>query len=208
MPVTVQNYIDINDIDWDKSNVWKVMDGEKQVAEICKEGFGRIPGQSGITCQVVAVYPVGPNNEVDLANGYIAKYLGGAKGSRNIAGGSIGWTTRGDYDNGNVSPLATFIAGTEGKEEVSKLMITSSKKVKECKSGIDKYKLEPYIISDTDGNEYPVVKIGVAYWMRENLRATKFKDGTSLVYQRSATDDQKNQTLFLTNIRLVLSIRR
>jgi len=33
--------------------------------------------------------------------------------------------------------------------------------------------------------------------MRENLRATKFKDGTSLVYQRSATDDQKNQTLYL-----------
>lgn len=44
MPVTVENYIDINDIDWDKSNVWKVMDGDKQVAEICKEGFGRIPG--------------------------------------------------------------------------------------------------------------------------------------------------------------------
>ena len=33
--------------------------------------------------------------------------------------------------------------------------------------------------------------------MRENLRATKFKDGTSLVYQRSATDDQKSQTVYL-----------
>ena len=86
MPVTVENYIDINDIDWDKSNVWKVMDGDKQVAEICKEGFGRIPGQNGVTYQVVAVYPVGEDNKVDLANGYIAKYLGGAKGSRNIAG--------------------------------------------------------------------------------------------------------------------------
>ena len=81
MPVTVENYIDINDIDWDKSNVWKVMDGDKQVAEICKEGFGRIPGQNGVTYQVVAVYPVGEDNKVDLANGYIAKYLGGAKGT-------------------------------------------------------------------------------------------------------------------------------
>ena len=197
MPVTVENYIDINDIDWDKSNVWKVMDGDKQVAEICKEGFGRIPGQNGVTYQVVAVYPVGEDNKVDLANGYIAKYLGGAKGCRNIAGGNIGWTMRGSYENGNVSPLAAFIAGTGGKEEISKLMITSSKNVKECKNGIDKYKLEPYTISDADGIEYPIVKIGASYWMRENLRATKFKDGTSLVYQRSATDDQKSQTVYL-----------
>ena len=65
------------------------MDGDKQVAEICKEGFGRIPGQNGVTYQVVAVYPVGEDNKVDLANGYIAKYLGGAKGSRNIAGGTL-----------------------------------------------------------------------------------------------------------------------
>ena len=26
MPVTVENYIDINDIDWDKSNVWKAQE--------------------------------------------------------------------------------------------------------------------------------------------------------------------------------------
>ena len=77
------------------------------------------------------------------------------------------------------------------------MMITSSKNVKECKNGIDKYKLEPYTISDADGIEYPIVKIGASYWMRENLRATKFKDGTSLVYQRSATDDQKSQTVYL-----------
>lgn len=87
-------------------------------------------------------------------------------------------------------------------------MITSSKNVKECKNGIDKYKLEPYTISDADGIEYPIVKIGASYWMRENLRATKFKDGTSLVYQRSATDDQSLKLFILTNIRQVLSIRK
>ena len=76
---------------------------------------------------------------------------------------------RGSYENGNVSPLAAFIAGTGGKEEISKLMITSSKNVKECKNGIDKYKLEPYTISDADGIEYPIVKIGASYWMRENF---------------------------------------
>ena len=93
------------------------MDGDKQVAEICKEGFGRIPGQNGVTYQVVAVYPVVKITKVNLANGYIAKYLGGAKGSRNIAGGNIGWTMRDSYENGNVSPLAAFMQELEGRRK-------------------------------------------------------------------------------------------
>lgn len=117
MPVTVENYIDINDIDWDKSNVWKVMDGDKQVAEICKEGFGRIPGQNGVTYQVVAVYPVGEDNKVDLANGYIAKYLGGAKGCRNIAGGNIGWTMRGSYEMVMCHLLQLLLRELEGRRK-------------------------------------------------------------------------------------------
>ena len=197
MPVTVENYIDINDIDWDKSNVWKVMDGDKQVAEICKEGFGRIPGQNGVTYQVIAVYPVGEDNKVDLANGYIAKYLGGAKGERSIAGGSLKWNPRRINDYYNVTPLASFISGTEGKEEFSNLMITSAKKIKKCSTGVNKYDLEPYTVLDVDGNVYPIVKIGAAYWMRENLRTTKYRDGTELKCRRDVKEEDREQTVHI-----------
>jgi hypothetical protein len=37
-------------------------------------------------------------------------------------------------------------------------------------------------ITDIDGNEYEITKIGNQIWMAENLRVTKYADGTPLEY--------------------------
>ncbi len=48
-------------------------------------------------------------------------------------------------------------------------------------------------ISDIDGNSYSIVKIGAQYWMAENLRTTKYNDGTSIPTGYS-NDNWKNLT--------------
>lgn len=39
---------------------------------------------------------------------------------------------------------------------------------------------EPYLVSDMEGNSYPVVKIGSEVWLGSNLRTTKYSDGTEI----------------------------
>lgn len=41
---------------------------------------------------------------------------------------------------------------------------------------------EAHILSDIDGNVYPVIQIGNQVWMAENLRVTRYRNGDSIRY--------------------------
>jgi uncharacterized protein (TIGR02145 family) len=46
---------------------------------------------------------------------------------------------------------------------------------------------DPVSVSDIDGNVYPVIRIGDQLWSAENLRTTKYNDGTPVAFDTSAT---------------------
>ena len=47
-------------------------------------------------------------------------------------------------------------------------------------------------VTDIDGNEYQTVRVGNQCWMRENLRTTKYPDGTNIPRINSVNDDEDN----------------
>jgi uncharacterized protein (TIGR02145 family) len=49
-----------------------------------------------------------------------------------------------------------------------------------CKKNKDS--LQPGTVKDIDGNTYKTVKIGEQWWMAENLKTTKYKDGKPIPY--------------------------
>lgn len=182
-------YCDIDEIDWNKSNVWKVMNNGQQVAEIAKEAIVTSEGKY----QIIAVYPMKDAEHSDVTSGLITQVINVIGSSINIttkANSSIAWSPReiaNAYDSDN-RIIKKISWGNSSNFTMIKVMTDKVEKVTDT-SNLNKLTLKPYIIKDIDNNIYPVTKIGATYWLRENLRVTHYNNGTPLINRRNATDN-------------------
>lgn len=150
-----------------QSNIYRIYHDGKPMAEVCKEYLK----SDQITSRAIIAYPVKEDETSNLSKGVVLKLL---DDERAISGGSINWNTDDSsfaYTEGNHQSVDKFYLNEKGE-----ILLEEA----EDPISID---IASYTIRDIrKGNtyEYPIVKIGTQYWMREDLCATAYRNGTTL----------------------------
>ena len=162
--------IHIAALSFTQSNVYKVYSSGKPIVEICKEYLR----SDNISSQAITIYPIGADEQSDLTNGTVLQLL---DDEREINGGKISWNTE---DNS-----FTYTTGTSGKIDKFYLnesgIITLIKPEKPLDINVIRHTIRD--IRNGTLKEYPIVKIGIQYWMQKDLCATTYRNGTPLTKQ-------------------------
>lgn len=148
------------------SDVYRVYRQGTPVAEICKEYLYN----DGIAAQAIVAYPVN-DEQTDLQKGNVLQLL---NNTENVHGGTVNWDVQSNspaYTPGTSEPIAKFYIDENNEIAFEKPADMST------------INISSYVIRDIRNGQlqtYPIVKIGTQYWMKEDLQATMFKNGTSL----------------------------
>lgn len=157
--------IRIASLSFKSSNIYRVYYENYPVAEVCKEYL--LSDDASLASEAIVVYPVRKNEEPDLGRGVVLR-LEGVEEDKH--GGVVCWDLADnafDYTEGTSAPITCFYIDESGA-------ICLSKPTKPVHVNV-----KAYCLRDTRGGklqEYPVVKVGTQYWMREDLRATGYRD--------------------------------
>ena len=174
---TLHKYIDVSKLTFGNSNVCKVLNKGKQVAEICKE-YLLTPDFSS---QAIVIYPMKQDGKADLSQGLVAQLLGK---TGKVHGGSVVWDMEKKslkYIPGTLPARNNVYVMANG--EVS-LSVTMEDDVLQVLALED-------VVRDVRGGmiyNYPLVKIGTQYWMRDNLKVSLYADGNEIPKLDAVTD--------------------
>lgn len=157
-----------------KSNIYTVFHKGEPIAEICKEYLN----SPEIASRAIVIYPV-KDEESDLSRGVLLKLL---DDKRAISGGTLNWNTQ-----------RNEFVYTEGELQAVEIVYFDAAKniLIEKPDNSVSIDISCRIIRDIrSGNiyEYPIVKIGTQYWMKEDLSAVMYRDGSALTKRTNLGD--------------------
>lgn len=176
--VTLHKYVDVLKLTFEKSDVYRVLNGGKQVAEICKE-YLVTPEFSS---QAIVAYPMKEDGSVDLSQGIVAQLLGK---SGKVHGGSVSWNIEDNsltYVAGSLATRNNVYVLADGKISLS---------IAVADNVLSVLALED-VVRDVRGgmiHNYPLVKIGTQYWMRDNLETALYVNGDELPKLDAVTEN-------------------
>lgn len=171
--------------------------GEK-IANICREYVlqGK-PGEIMTEKVVLAVYPV-KDEEPDHINGFVIASYDNEAGEWVADGGSIMWNDNVTTETPGIEHLGTYVEGTIKELPTKIYRHVGGSKYTSTPVGEDEAadaivaELKPWVVVDKrEGEEikdrgtfdeftYRVVKIGTQYWFADNLKTTRYADGSPI----------------------------
>lgn len=170
----ISTSVNINSLKFDNSYVYKVMSKGIKVAEITKEYLL----SDNINRQAIVVYPM-KDGKADLERGLVANII---DENNNKHGGNVIWT----YSENN------FIYSEGNSSSISHIYISEEGDVRTIRpENALQLQIIPETITDTRGTEtiiYPIVKIGTQYWMKSNLKTSKYTDGSNINFSNNSSD--------------------
>ena len=176
--VTLHKYVDVSKLTFEKSNVYRVLNLGKQVAEICKEYLVT----PELSSQAIVAYPMKEDGSVDLSQGIVAQLLGK---SGKVHGGSVSWNVEDNsltYTVGNLAARNNVYVLADGKISLSVAVADNVLSVLALEN----------VARDVRGgmiHNYPLVKIGTQYWMRDNLETALYVNGNELPKLDAVTEN-------------------
>lgn len=167
--------IDLDAIDWNNSLVYKASHQGTQIAEITREYLYN----HTINAQAIVIYPV-LEGKTDYNKGFVARMMieesnhSYSIDQASVHGGQLSWGTNSifSYIAGNQSEIRYVGISKEGT-------LTGENNPAQFSIRAD---LEPDLAIDANGLSYKTVKIGMQYWLAEDLKTTKYADGADLTY--------------------------
>ena len=151
-------------LSFEPSNIYRIYMKGREVAEICKEYL-----TGDLNSTAITAYPI-RNGIPDLTQGTVLQLL---ETTENINGGTINWNLEENtftYEDGSLPIIRQIYF-----DETGTLQIKSS--TPPASINVVAYTLRD-MRDVTEIINYPIVKVGTQYWMRENLRATSYANGT------------------------------
>lgn len=150
------------------SDVYRVFHKGRPVVDICREYLK----SEALTSRAIVAYPLDTETELpDLTRGIVLQLL---DTEDVLCGGALRWDVEANsftYEPGDKSVVERFYVKDDGT-----LDLASAEGAVACN-------IVALTIRDVRENvmqTYPVVKVGTQYWMKEDLRATTYRDGTPL----------------------------
>ncbi|MDR0894797.1 MAG: fimbrillin family protein [Prevotellaceae bacterium] len=151
------------------SDIYRIYRDGMPIIDVCKEYLI----SQKMTGTAIVAYPLNEYEQPDLNNGLLLQM---PDFQDMMVGGKISWNTK--------SNSFSYTEGTS--EEIDKFYVDENNNVTvKLPDNPIKVNVVSYLLTDNRKGEvkvqiYPIVKIGIHYWMKESLRATRYRDGMNL----------------------------